>query len=177
MSRIEFNVSLNTDNRDALRAAGEFLIKLAEIKTDKAENCAVADASNAKKRKPYGRLSKETTTEETTTEETTTEETTTEETTTEETATVEETATEETATEETATEETATEETATEETATEETKKYTMIEIRGLAAEKAVKSNDNKNVIFSWLTKNGIKNVPSIPEARYPEFVELVKNL
>ena len=136
MSRIEFNVGLNTDDREALRAAGEFLIKLAEIKTDKAENCAVADASNAKKRKPYGSLSKET-----------------------------------------ATEETATEETATEETATEETKKYTMIEIRGLAAEKAVKSNDNKNVIFSWLTKNGIKNVPSIPETRYLEFVELVKNL
>jgi len=156
MSRIEFNVGLNTDDREALRAAGEFLIKLAEIKTDKAENCAVADASNAKKRKPYGSLSKETATEETATEET---------------------ATEETATEETTTEETATEETATEETATEETKKYTMIEIRGLAAEKAVKSNDNKNVIFSWLTKNGIKNVPSIPETRYLEFVELVKNL
>ena len=147
MNQINFNVSLNADSREALLAASEFLAKLAAVEYEY-------------NRKPYSAEVEVT-----------------------EKAPIKKIKTEPVKTEPAKTEPVKTEPVKTSTIATPEEvdqgteDKITKEEIRALGTKKALANPEVKALIKAWIDKRDIKNVPSIPEELYSEYVTFLNTL
>jgi len=157
MNQINFNVSLNADSREALLAASEFLAKLAAVEYEYNRKPYSAEVEVTEKA-PIKKIK----TEPVKTEP----------------AKTEPVKTEPVKTEPVKTEPVKTSTIATPEEVDQGTEdKITKEEIRALGTKKALANPEVKALIKAWIDKRDIKNVPSIPEELYSEYVTFLNTL